>query len=173
MPDQDSPSEKIELSPGARRLRPISKRVLGFLRWCDSPDTYFGQGVSEAADEEEKVNTVNMYFYASFFDRLKSYSALSFIVFGTLVIIDFVTIHDFPHQAYGLAFDCIGAIILALGLFRGQREILRDSKSGDGFKGPGGYNPEQLSATTRNTVDGFLGGMFLVGGFMIQLPAML
>jgi hypothetical protein len=67
--------------------------------------------------------------------------------------------------AVGLGFDIAGAFLLALGLLVSPREIMRRSAIVTGF------NSALMVSQARDRVDGAIGLIALVGGFVLQAVA--
>jgi len=106
-------------------------------------------------NETEKIR---LFFFKGVIDRSKYYFPLYLSVVG-LVILNGVGVLNFslPLQIYGLVLEGIGAVVIALGLFRGVKEIERDSathSTGAVFGGNVWKDNSSLSAVVRKTVDG-------------------
>ena len=163
------------LSTRERALLPLSIAVLKVLRWFEPDSGYFGHIVTDRWSIETRRKIIRFYFYAAISDRFTRYAPILIGILLTLSLDKCGLVGlSLPLQAYGLIFDGVGAVILAVGLFRGPDGILRDTprqSTGAAFGGETYYNPKPLSATVRNTVDGVFGGGFLVLGFSIQFLA--
>jgi len=100
-------------------------------------------------------------FIKAFWPRAPAY------IFAGISILAFGLANPSDLQIYGLLMDIIGAIAVALGLFRGTRGIKVDTES-TGAKLGGGLNTQSLESVVSSTIDGFFGTILLVGGFSLQ-----
>jgi hypothetical protein len=149
--------------------------VLRLLSIFESNREYFDTAISNKDSEVEKKDKVALYFHYAFYDRSRWY-AVPFIAFMIVLAMDScgVWMIGLPFQAYGLALDAGGALIIARGLYRGVNGILNDTPkktAGMVFGSALWFEPGPLSATIRSTVDGIYGAFFLSLGFTIQFLA--
>lgn len=175
MSDDDTTDlEEFELSAPQKLTKPISVAVLGILNKLGSKSSYFPKGTNRKEEENIQREKLRKYFHAAFYDRSKFYLP-PFVLIIVLAIVDgCFGLFGLHLQAYGLLLDALGAVIIALGLFRGLSEIKRDAPSystGAQYGGTMYWEPEALSATVRDTVNGIYGTTFLFIGFSIQFIA--
>lgn len=175
MPDEEDDLSEMTLSTGGRVLRPLSRAILSALRWFESGGSYFDKSITQNEEKETQRRKIGLYFQSAFAERFLFYAPFAILILVTLTLDRcWLVSFFFPLQAYGLLFDGVGAVILAVGLFRGPDGMLRDTplvSTGAVYGGDTYYYPKPLSATVRNTVDGVFGGLFLVTGFSIQFMA--
>jgi hypothetical protein len=182
----DDETDEVVLSRGAKITRPLSLIVLWLLNKIESDKEYFDVAIESG---EQNRKEVRKYFHAAFYDRSRWYLPTFMTVIILLSVEVFMTVssgssllgygiisYSFPLQSYGLLLDAAGAIIIALGLFRGIKGIQRDTysqyASGATYGTPRlEIQPAPLSSTVRSTVDGFYGTLFLSIGFTIQFIA--
>lgn len=160
-----------ELSRWASFTRPISALILWILNQMEGKGPYFEEGTTQRDDQQREK--ISLYFHAGFFHRLKLYFPIVLII-SAVAILDRCGGMVLSLQGYGLIMDGFGAIVLAVGLFRGVDGIIVDTpkvERGAAYGGSTIYEPKQLSSTVRKTVDGILGGTFLFIGFSVQLYA--
>lgn len=124
-------------------------------------------------DYDEKEPVVRDVFLEQFHYHVKwpSYAIL-------LVLIAFVInvrLGSVQLQAYGLVFDMVGGVLLALGIVRGKGGLMRDTREPGARVGGDEVNIHQpaLKANIADTIDGLFGAIFLVVGFSIQIVAVL
>jgi len=147
-----------------------ARKILNILDRFDSDEPYYEFSVKPG--EKEKIR---LFFFAGFLDRSKWYFPVYSLLMAA-IIMEILNIHNLNiHlQIYGLVLDCFGAIIVALGLFRGIEGINRDTSTafiGGSYGGQAAKNTKELSAIVRKTVDGAWGTVFLLSGFLIQIIA--
>lgn len=166
-----------ELTEKALPIWERLSRIFSFPTWVilcllDSGGGYFDKSVRSSDDQETQRMKIRLYFYYYFYRRFVVWGTLGSLMLSLSLIGDlFVAGVSLPLQAYGLLFDAFGALILAVGLFRGPNEIKRDTPRESTGAVAGGdvyYNSVPLSATVQDTVDGVFGGTLLVFGFSIQ-----
>lgn len=180
----ENESEEIEISSRVKFIRPLSCFVLWILNRVQSNKNYFDVAIKEG---EESRNMVRKYFHAAFYDRSRWYLPILFAILVLLSVDACVVVpilpalfnceilpFSLPLQSYGLMLDATGAVIIALGLFRGIKGLQTDTPSQ--YAGGATYGgtvlemkPGPISSTVRSTVDGFYGTLFLVLGFLIQI----
>lgn len=178
----ENESEEIEIPRGAKITLPLSLLVLWLLNRIESNKSYFNMAIKEGGENRNKVRK---YFHAAFYDRSRWYLSIGIItvilfsVDECLVVPVLPPLVDcgilpfgLPLQSYGLMLDAIGAVIIAMGLFRGIKGLQRDTPSryagGAILRGPVlEMQPGPLSSTVRSTVDGFYGTLFLVSRYSL------
>jgi len=172
----ESDSELQEMKEQQPRLviltKPISAAILWFLHRMQGGEPLFEQGTRSTDNEKREI--IRLYFHAAFSNRMKLYFPLLVTVLG-LAAYDSCRVGILPLQGYGLILDGLGAIIIAIGLFRGVDGILRDSpRKSYASKFSVSYvyfSPKPLTSTVNNTIDGLFGSSFLFIGFSVQLYA--
>lgn len=165
---EDKPRRRDWIPRPPRRLSDtIGKQLLSFLSWIEEAES------GDILDYEEKEPVIERVFLEQF-----HYHSKWPILATSLIIISFLIdayLGPVEFQIYGLIFDMVGALFLALGIIRGKRGLARDTREkvgrvGNGKKG--GIHEASLRATVADTIDGLFGAMFLFIGFSIQIGAL-
>lgn len=172
---ESSDLEEMELPRRTWLTRPLSLTVLKMMSTFESNREYFDTPISDDDSDAEEKDKVRIYFHYAFYDRSRWY-AVPFIGVVIALTLDTcgILMTGLPLQAYGLALDAVGALIIASGLFRGVNGILIDTPEQKVGMINGGYSwfePGPLSSTVRSTVDGIYGAVFLFLGFTLQFLA--
>ena len=151
-------------------LLQLSNKILTILDKFDSEEPYFDFEVQ--TNERDKIR---LFFFAGFINRSKIYIPI-YTILLIIVALDIQNLISFAInlQIYGLMLDIVGAIAVALGLFRGVEGIKRDTDTrsiGAIYGGRTWKDKKSLSAVVRKTMDGAWGTIFLFSGFSVQIIA--
>jgi hypothetical protein len=143
----------------------IADRILKVLDYFDGSSENAVRDINKSSWQAERI------FHEEFESKIKNYS----VVVGTLIILAGAAHYQYLPiglQRTGLIFDIVGAIFVALGLFRGRKGIAIESEEfGGRFAGSIPLQPESVRATTTSTLDGVFGTILLVSGFTLQFIA--
>ena len=137
---------------------PVGWLLMRWLNWRADPSEY---NPSDQAQEEAREE-----FLRIFADRSWRYTVLgSGIPLFGVATIDLMVCWSLNNQAYGLALDLTGAVILGRGLIKGPVPIARESTARFG------YSPPIVTSLIKDSVDGVFGITFLVTGVLLQFIA--
>jgi len=147
----------------------LGERTLSFLSWFDSSSprqmpsllSLSGSNSSVAGPSRGSIKTERA-FMKAFWWRVPIYG----LIFVSLLVLGFI--YPSNLQIYGLFADIVGAVAVALGLFRGRQGIMTDTET-MGSRMGGGLDPNSLRNTVASTIDGVFGALILVTGFSLQL----
>lgn len=128
----------------------------------------------DVTDFDQKKDNIEEKFIDAYYRRTKQYLAVALII---VIVYGYdSTIGGANLQAYGLAIDGMGALILVRSVIRGKAGIARDTPEQIGRLAGSEMdllNQNALSAVAENTIDGLYGGILLFFGFVIQEVAIL
>ena len=142
-----------ELPPHAKLVYYLGDCVLSLLDLLE-----IGRGPVSLSKSRMQIERA---FIKAFWPRAPAY------IFAGISILAFGLAKPSDLQIYGLLMDIIGAIAVALGLFRGTRGIKIDTENLGAMLG-GGLDPQSLKSVVSSTLDGFFGTILLVCGFGLQ-----
>jgi hypothetical protein len=143
----------------------VAQAILSILGRFDSSSENTVRNIDASAWQAERI------FHNIFPVKSPIYLILS--ICGVMAVYaSYQGIVPIGFQALGLGFDVVGAIFVALGLFRGRKGIAIDSEELAGrFASEIPLQNESVKTTTASTLDGVFGTIFLISGFILQLIA--
>lgn len=130
-----------ELPPHAKLVYYLGDCVLSLLDLLE-----IGRGPVSISKSRVQIERA---FIKAFWPRAPAY------IFAGISILAFGLAKPSDLQIYGLLMDIVGAIAVALGLFRGTRGIEVDTENLGAMLG-GGLDPQSLESVVSSTLDGFL-----------------
>lgn len=131
----------------------------------------------DSVDLSEDLTTttkIRIIFPQVFYIRVLWWIIVGIALFSGLVIVVRFKNKSVDYQSVGLMMDIWGSIILASGLIRGGEGVARDTvpaARGALLGGRSRYSRGALASTISDTIDGLLGVVILVIGFLLQLTA--
>lgn len=149
----------------SKPLQHLANHILALLDYFDPSTQNSIRDMDSASWQAEQI------FHEQFHSKSLLYSIT--LIFGSFfAVFSVVGYLPIKLQPVGLLFDIVGAVFVALGLFRGRRGIAIESEElGGRFAGSIPLQPESVRAIVTSTLDGVFGTILLITGFTLQFIA--